>query len=91
MCLPFILSLSIVYQFYQNFAARKEVEEGVSFRLVREPRNQMDRSAIAVYLDADQAGYVTKGIASKLAPFIDSGQLTLTAKCGKSETILICL
>ena len=49
-----------------------EREKSVKLRLVREPGNQYDPNAVAVWSDKHgHVGYVPKGIASDLGPAID--------------------
>src|SRR5690349_8778258 len=46
--------------------------------LVREPHNQYDRNAIRVdNVRADQIGHIPRGVAAKLAPFMDDRSLMI--------------
>lgn len=47
--------------------------EGAALRLVREPHNEHDANAIAVFFGALHLGYVRAGVAKHLAPLIDAG------------------
>ena len=46
---------------------------GQQLRLIREPDNRYDQNAIAVYVGHSQLGYVSRDLASDLAPIIDDG------------------
>jgi hypothetical protein len=47
--------------------------------LRREPENQYDRNAIAVFISDNKVGYIAKEIASQLAPALDK------AKCSEFQ------
>lgn len=48
-----------------------ELEDGAVVWLVREPTNQYDANAVAVYVDKTRVGYVPKKTNLVLAQFID--------------------
>lgn len=50
------------------------LKTGQELRLVREPKNNYDRNAIAIYCEQGQLGYIPKELSVKLAPQIDKGQ-----------------
>lgn len=62
---------------------RKHCSAGDPAELRREPDNAFDRNAIAVYVRGRQIGYVPADVAETIAPGLDSGLLTLTAKVYK--------
>ncbi|HEY9084328.1 MAG TPA: helicase-related protein [Candidatus Tyrphobacter sp.] len=49
------------------------LHQGAALRLVREPHNEHDPNAIAVFYGDLQLGYVRAGVAKHLAPLIDAG------------------
>lgn len=67
------------------------LSEGDSLFLEREPENEHDENAIAVYVDQyqnEQIGYLSSDLAEELAPQIDSGQMIMaevTAITGEGE------
>ena len=48
----------------------------------REPTNAWDRNAIQVKIGQSICGYIPKGVAGKLSPFIDTQRLTMTIAAG---------
>ncbi|KAI0779816.1 SNF2 family N-terminal domain-containing protein [Fomes fomentarius] len=68
------LRTSIVgVQYYKGL-----VGSGEEVMLEREPQNQYDRNAIRVKnISGSQVGHVPRNAAAKLAPLIDSGQITV--------------
>lgn len=51
---------------------------GQKLRVEREPTNQYDPNAIAVYLGKQKLGHFPRGFAAEVAPFMDAG-FALTA------------
>ena len=49
------------------------LREGAALDLVREPANEKDPNAIAVFYGALRLGYIRAGIAKHLAPLVDAG------------------
>lgn len=47
------------------------LQDGAIVKLVREPINQYDANAVAVYVDGAQIGYIAKEKSAVLAEFID--------------------
>ena len=72
-----------------NFRMSPALQEEVAERtpllvsLVREPKNDHDPNAIMVVLDelrpGMHIGYLTRGVAEKMAPVIDSGDVRILA------------
>ena len=60
-----------------SFEGRQDViaglRVGVDVQLQRQPENQFDSNAIAVFFGALQLGFINKGIAKHIAPLIDDG------------------
>lgn len=52
---------------------KKLAIEGEPLQLEREPANEFDPNAIAVYIDDFQIGYISSDLARTLAPIMDSG------------------
>lgn len=48
----------------------------------REPSNAWDPNAIQIKIGQSMCGYIPKGVAGKLAPFIDTQRLTMTVAAG---------
>ncbi len=48
---------------------------GARLSLVREPYNAYDPNAIAVLFENEKCGYISKSLASKLAPLMDGGHV----------------
>ncbi|KAL1942554.1 hypothetical protein VTO73DRAFT_6156 [Trametes versicolor] len=69
-----MLKTSIVgIQYYKGL-----VGPGEQVRLVREPHNKYDRNAIQVKnIGGTQVGHIPRTVASKLAPLMDSGLITV--------------
>ncbi|HKE35929.1 MAG TPA: HIRAN domain-containing protein, partial [Candidatus Baltobacteraceae bacterium] len=61
-----------------SFEGRQDVlaglREGVELDLRREPSNEHDSNAIAVFYGNLQLGYIKRGIAAHIAPVIDAGE-----------------
>jgi HIRAN domain len=64
---------------------QKEMSEKtpIMVALIREPNNQHDENAISVHLETYRRGmhigYVPRGVASVLAPLMDSGDLLVSS------------
>lgn len=56
----------------------KKLIPGQRLQLVREPKNQYDPNALAVFNESDQVGYINKELAAKLSPAIDSKAVDYT-------------
>lgn len=56
-----------------------ELSKEAQLTLKREPENQFDSNAIAIYSDVDHIGYIKKELAAELAPKMDKGT-KITAK-----------
>lgn len=58
------------------------------FALRREPENPADRSAVAVTVDGETAGYLEAGLATLVAPLLDHERPVFVAH-GKAETVTL--
>ncbi|RHY55158.1 hypothetical protein DYB38_008789 [Aphanomyces astaci] len=64
----------------QHYHGRVGKKEAVS--LVRQPTNQYDRNAIAVFnLSGVMVGHIPRDLAAVSAPFLDSGVMTMEGMC----------
>lgn len=50
---------------------------GAILQFARDPQNQYDPNAIALYYQDQQVGHLSKELAAELAPMIDANQLLL--------------
>lgn len=61
-----------------SFEGRQDVlaglREGAGLELRREPKNEYDPNAVAVFYGTLQLGYIKRGIAAHIAPVIDGGE-----------------
>lgn len=65
-------------------AFMKDLAGGCPAVLVREPRNEHDPNAVAVWIDGRKVGYVPKAQNKVLAAFIDqTGECNDTARAGQ--------
>lgn len=55
----------------------KRMEQGDRLEIVREPENEYDKNACAVYWRECQAGYIPAKIASDLAPLLDMSDVVV--------------
>jgi len=62
---------SSFYPGASNWIAR--LKPGQELRVVREPDNQYDGNAIAVYIFQQKLGHLPRGFAAEVAPLIDKG------------------
>jgi SWI/SNF-related matrix-associated actin-dependent regulator of chromatin subfamily A3 len=68
-----LLTKIVGVQYYTGYATSRE-----HVLVRREPRNQYDSNAIRVdSVQRDQIGHIPRAVAAKLAPYIDSGDLTV--------------
>ena len=47
---------------------------GQPLRVVREPENEHDKNAIAVYIFQQKLGHLPRGFAAEIAPLMDAGK-----------------
>lgn len=50
-----------------------QLHAGMPLRLIREPGNQYDRNAVAVWCNGKKIGHLSKELASDIAPLMDKG------------------
>ena len=62
------------YQFYDGDWVWSSLAVGASLRLVREPENQHDPNAVAVYFRDEQLGYVPRVENTAIAQMLDHGE-----------------
>jgi len=67
----FILTKIAGISFRQEFT--KDLKSGDILTLIREPNNQYDPNAIAIFFNGNQLGYVNKFNAESIAPRLDAG------------------
>ncbi len=80
-----------------SFEGRQDViaglRVGVDVQLQRQPENEFDPNAVAVFFGALQLGFINKGIAKHIAPVIDAGARyrarieSLTGGSGKNRGV----
>ncbi len=63
--------VGVTFENRQNLI--KELNVNEELKLVREPNNQFDKNAVAVYCGINQLGYIGARLAKVLAPRIDAG------------------
>lgn len=54
-------------------SAIRSVRSGDGLMIVREPHNQYDSNAIAVYVEDHHAAYIAREVAAECSPWIDKG------------------
>lgn len=61
-------------------AIRQHCTSGAPLRLVREPDNEFDAAAIAVYCEGAQIGYLPSHLTNEYAADIDAGHIEMSAR-----------
>lgn len=56
------------------------LKPGQQLRAEREPENQYDVNAVALYTFQQKLGYVPRGLAAEIAPFMDTGHTVAVSK-----------
>lgn len=56
------------------------IHSGDTLEAVREPQNQHDTNAIALYHNGKMVGHIAKEITAGLAPMLDSGKVSLVVE-----------
>ena len=62
------------FQFHRGEAVWSALAVGAPVKLVREPNNDHDPNAVAVYFNDDKLGYVPRGENGALARMLDRGE-----------------
>jgi hypothetical protein len=62
------------FQFHQGDAIWSLLTEGAALKLVREPKNEHDPDAVAVYFQDEMLGYVPRAENSAIAGMMDRGE-----------------
>lgn len=63
--------VGVTFDGIQNILPR--LHAGMPLKLVREPNNQYDKNAVAVWCNGQKIGHLSRDLAADIAPLIDSG------------------
>jgi hypothetical protein len=78
------MTTQIVGQKFYQLASKlvPRLKQGQRIALQREPTNQYDANAIAVFILGNKVGHLSRGVAENLAPMMDAGVAIIATKTG---------